>query len=293
MAKIHQKITKAVIPVAGLGTRFFPATKAIAKEMLPIVDKPCVQYLVEECVKSGIKEIIFVISKEKPSIKEHFQTNERLAKLLKEKNKKEDLETLKKIDKLAKFHYVFQDKPLGDGHAILCAKNLVKNEPFAVLFGDDIWDSKTPAILQLIQQYNKYHSPILALEKISKKDTKKYGIVDPKSTKGRTTELRNLVEKPDPKNSPSDLAITGKYIITPELLKALEQATSATHDKELRLIDGMRKFIKTSPIYGYEIEGTRFDTGDKLGYLKAITHFALKNSSLGKDFRKYLKSLDL
>jgi UTP--glucose-1-phosphate uridylyltransferase len=161
------------------------------------------------------------------------------------------------------------------------------------LFGDDIWDSKTPPILQLIQQYNKYHSPILALEKVPKADTKKYGIVDPKSKNGRASELKNLVEKPEPKKSPSDLAITGKYIITPELLKALEQATSATADKELRLIDGMRKFIKTQPIYGYEIEGTRFDTGDKLGYLKAVTHFALKNPQLGKDFRKYLKSLDL
>jgi len=293
MATNHKKITKAVIPVAGLGTRFFPATKAVAKEMLPIVDKPCVQYLVEECVKSGIKEIIFIISKEKPSIKKHFQTNEKLSKLLKEKNKKEELKTLKELDKLAKFYYVFQDKPLGDGHAILCAKKLVKNEPFAVLFGDDIWDSKTPAILQLIQQYNKYHSPILALEKIPKTDTKKYGIVDVKSTKGRLSELKNLIEKPDPKNSPSDLAVTGKYIITPELLKDLEKATSATTDKEIRLIDGMRKHIKTNPIYGYEIEGIRFDTGDKLGYLKAVTHFALKNPSLGKDFKTYIKSLDL
>lgn len=284
---------KAVIPVAGLGTRFFPATKAVSKEMLPIVDKPCIQYLVEEAVKSGIKEIIFVISKDKTAIKDHFSCSRKLKKLLLEKGKNKELEILQKIDRLAKFSYVYQEKPLGDGDAIMCAKKFIKNEPFAVLFGDDIWDCKKPALLQLIEQYNKYRSPILALEKIPKNETKNYGIVGIKSRKNRLMELNGLIEKPLPKNAPSDLAITGKYIITPELFTYLAKANSGTADKELRLIDGMRAFIKKHPIYGYEIEGRRFDTGSKFGYLKAVTHFALKDKSLGQSFRKHLRGLDL
>jgi UTP--glucose-1-phosphate uridylyltransferase len=287
------EITKAVIPVAGLGTRFFPATKAIPKEMLPIVDKPCIQYLVEEAVKSGIKEIIFVINKNKSSIKNHFETQKTLLNILKSKKKNEELATIKNIDKLAKFIYADQPKPLGDGHAILCAKKFIKNEPFAVLFGDDIWDSKTPALLQLIRQYNKYKSPIVALEKIPKNETQKYGIAGIKSKKGRLAKLKSFIEKPSPKLAPSDLAITGKYIVTPELLALLAKATSSSKDKELRLIDGLRTFIKNSPIYGYEIEGTRFDTGDKLGYLKAFTHFASKDKLLGQSYKKYIHSLDL
>ncbi|MFA7685772.1 MAG: UTP--glucose-1-phosphate uridylyltransferase [Candidatus Gracilibacteria bacterium] len=291
------KITKAIIPVAGLGTRFFPATKAIAKEMLPIVDKPCIQYLVEEAIASGIKEIIFVISKDKPSIQEHFKTSLKLSKILQERNKKEELNLLQKIDKMAKFSYVYQPKPLGDGHAILCAKKLIgKDEPFAVLFGDDIWDCKTPALLQLIKHFNKFKSPVIALEKIPKDKTYKYGIVgiqeDKSNPKGLHT-LKSFVEKPNPEKAPSNLAITGKYIVTPELFKYLSKAHSSTSDKELRLIDGMRSFIKDQPIYGCEIEGKRFDTGDKLGYLKAVTHFALKDKLLGASFKKHLQSLDL
>lgn len=288
-----QKVTKAIIPVAGLGTRFFPATKAITKEMLPIVDKPCIQYLVEEAVASGIKEIIFVISKDKPIIKDHFKTTSNLSKTLTERKKKDELNLIQKIDKLAKYSYVYQSKPLGDGHAILCAKKLIKNEPVAILFGDDIWDGKTPALLQLIKHFNKLQAPIIALEKIPKDQTDKYGIVGTKKDTNRLHTLANFVEKPSPQKAPSDLAITGKYIITPELLKHLSKATSHTKDKEIRLIDGMQSFIKKSPIYGYEIEGIRFDTGDKLGYLKAITNFALKDKLLGASYKKYLKGLDL
>jgi UTP--glucose-1-phosphate uridylyltransferase len=291
------KITKAIIPVAGLGTRFFPATKAIAKEMLPIVDKPCIQYLVEEAVASGIKEIIFVISKDKPSIQEHFKTTFKLSKILEERKKKEELSSLQKIDKLAKFSYVYQSKPLGDGHAILCAKKLIgKDESFAVLFGDDIWDCQTPALLQLIKHYNKLNSPIIALEKIPKDKTYKYGIVGIKEDKNNSKALHHLksfVEKPSPEKAPSNLAITGKYIVTPALFKELSKAKSHTKDAEIRLIDGMLSFIKNNDIYGYEIEGKRFDTGDKLGYLKAVTHFALKDKLLGASFKKHLQSLDL
>lgn len=270
-----QKITKAVIPAAGLGTRFFPITKAIPKEMLPIVDKPCIQYIVEEAVNSGIEEIIIITNDNKKTLKEYFSHSEYLKNNLLEKNEHNLLKEIEKIINLAKFVYVDQDKPLGDGHAILCAKQYLKNEPFAVLFGDDIYDGKTPALSQLITQYHKTKSPVIALQKIPKKDSQKYGMVAIKKKSGRLYELKNLIEKPLPASSPSNLAIIGKYIVTPELLEALEHA-KPNDKKELRLIDGMRNFIKKSSIYGYEVAGQRFDTGSKAGYLKAVMHFAKK-----------------
>jgi len=271
-------IKKVVIPVAGLGTRFFPITKSIPKEMLPIVDKPCIQYLVEEAINSGIKEIIFVTSQDKPSIKEYFSpVSQKLKKFLTEKSKIAELKELQRIEKMAKFSYVHQEKPLGDGHAILCAKKYIKNEPFAVLFGDDIYDSNPPALKQLLSEYYKTASPVIALEKIDKKDSKKYGMVGIKSKKGNIVEIKSLIEKPDPSSSPSNLAITGKYIVTPELLKDLEKSKSGTNDKEIRLIDGMRNHIKKNRIIGVEIKGLRFDTGNKEGYVKAVIHFASKN----------------
>lgn len=271
-----RKITKAIIPVAGLGTRFFPITKSIPKEMLPIVDKPCIQYVVEEAVASGIKEIIFVISKDKPAIKEYFSPNPKLEKTLKERGKLEELKKIKSVEKLAKFHFVYQTKPLGDGHAILFAKKFLKNEPALILFGDDIIDHKIPAARQLINEYNKSGSPIIALEKIAKKDSKKYGIAGIKSRKGRLIEVSELVEKPEPKNAPSDLAIIGKYIITPEVFKALDNSSSHTKDGEIRLIDGFKTYMTKSPknkVYGYEVEGQRFDTGNLAGYLGAVKKF--------------------
>lgn len=270
------KIRKAVIPAAGLGTRFFPIAKTIAKEMLPIVDKPCIQYLVEEAVKSGITEIIIITNKNKTMLKDYFSHSEYITSTLKEKKRHELLKEVEKIIKMAKFIYVDQPKPSGDGHAILCAKEHLKGEPFAVLFGDDIYDSKIPALKQLIKQYERTGAPVIALHKIDKKDSQKYGMVKVSKKQGRLNKLKDLVEKPLPKNTPSNLAIAGKYIVTPELMKALESA-SPGKDKELRLIDGMKKLIKNSPIYGYETEGKRFDTGDKLGYLKAVIHFAKKS----------------
>jgi len=282
-----KKIRKVIIPAAGLGTRFLPATKSLAKEMLPLVDKPCIQYLVEEAVASGITEIIIITADGKRSIKDHFNFSSRLYKHLKRNEKTEALKEVERIEKLAHFTYVKQSKPLGDGHAILCAKHLVKNEPFAVLFGDDIYDSKVPALKQLIEQYEKLKSPIIGLHKIDKKDCEKYGMVEA-DAKG---QISKLVEKPKKDKCPSNMAIIGKYIVTPELLKTLEKTKSTT--KELRLIDGMRKFVKHSPIFGHQIKGTRFDTGDKLGYLKAVVHFALKHKDLSADFKKYIRSLDL
>ena len=284
-------IKKVVIPAAGLGTRFLPATKSQPKEMLPIVDKPCIQYLVEEAVASGIKEIIIITGKGKNSIEDHFNHSFELHTHLKNKRKTKYLKEIERIERLAKFTYIRQPSPLGDGHAILCAKELIKDEPFAVLFGDDIYDSKTPALKQLITEYKKVKSPIIALHKINKKESDKYGIIEKESKKDSLYKLKNLTEKPSPDKAPSNLAISGKYIVTPELLKSLDQATPGK-DKEIRLIDGMRKFIKSSPIYGLEIEGQRFDTGDKLGYLKAMVHFGLKHPELNKSFKKFIKDLD-
>ncbi|MBI5753664.1 UTP--glucose-1-phosphate uridylyltransferase [Candidatus Peregrinibacteria bacterium] len=314
------KIRKAIIPAAGLGTRFLPATKSQPKEMLPIVDKPCIQYLVEEAVASGITEIIIITAEGKQSIEDYFDISPKLISHLEKNGKQKAIRELEKIEKMAKFSYVRQPKPLGDGHAILCAKEFVKNEPFAVLFGDDIYDSKTPAIAQLIKEYEKLGSPIIGLHKIGKKDSEKYGIVECEQEKAKNHihqlhKIKSLVEKPKPSKAPSNLAIIGKYIVTPELLKDLEKTVSlqteatgrgrrqsedlalpvrtqpSLQNKEIRLIDGMRKFIKHSPIYGYEISGARFDTGDKLGYLKAVTHFALKHKELSGEYLRFLKSI--
>ncbi|MFA6305214.1 MAG: UTP--glucose-1-phosphate uridylyltransferase [Candidatus Gracilibacteria bacterium] len=281
------QIKKAVILAAGLGTRFLPITKSIPKEMLPIVDKPCIQYLVEEAVASGIEEIVFVINDSKLSIKNYFSPKENEIKELKDRLKKTkkiaELKTIESIEHLAKFHYVIQKEPLGDGHAILCTKHLIKDETIAILFGDDIYDSKIPALSQLIKQYEKLKTPIIGLQKINKKDSKKYGIISPDTSKKlpkNLYEISSLVEKPDPKNAPSNLAIVGKYIITPHLLEALENSKSSTKDKELRLIDGMKNYLKQGQIHGLEIKGTRFDTGDKTGFLKATNHFASRRKDL-------------
>jgi len=227
------KIRKAVIPAAGLGTRFFPIAKTIAKEMLPIVDKPCIQYLVEEAVKSGITEIIIITNKNKAVLKDYFSHCEDLKNTLKEKNHHNLISEIDKIINMAKFVYVDQPKPHGDGHAILCAKEYLKGEPFAVLFGDDIYDSKVPALKQLMKQYGKTNSPVIALHKIDKKDSKKYGMIGFSKKQNRLYKIKSLVEKPLPKDAPSNLAIAGKYIVTPMLMKALENA-SPGKDKELR-----------------------------------------------------------
>ncbi|MFH1218762.1 MAG: sugar phosphate nucleotidyltransferase [Candidatus Peregrinibacteria bacterium] len=267
-------IKKAVILAAGLGTRFLPVTKSIPKEMLPIGTKPCIQYLVEEAIKSGIKEIIIVTNKNKPSIKEYFTSNTTLYKTLKTKKKNSELKQLKDLDKL-NIKFAYQPSQLGDGHAILCAKHLIAKEPIAVLFGDDIYDSTIPTLKQMLALYNKVKSPVIGLTRIQKKDSKKYGIIAPKNSKGKIHEIQALIEKPTPNNAPSNLAIVGKYIITPELLNSLSKTKSHTKDKELRLIDGMIALLKKGkPIFGLELSGKRFDTGEKNGYMEAVKHFA-------------------
>ncbi len=284
------KIRKAVFPAAGFGTRFLPVTKAQPKEMLPIVDKPVIQYLVEEAVAAGIEEIIILTGRGKRYIEDHFDYSYELEKTLVERGKSNLIKEVRKIAEMAKFVYVRQPRPLGDGHAILCAKEVIGNEPFAVLFGDDLVDSKVPAIKQLMDVYEKTGAPVMALEKIDKKNSKKYGIVDPKKRDGRLVEIKDLVEKPDPKSAPSDLAIIGKYILTPEVLEALERAEKGK-DGEIRLINAFQLLLGKTPLYGYEIEGRRYDTGDKLGFLEATIDYALKRKDVGPQLRKYIQGL--
>ena len=286
------KIRKAVFPAAGFGTRFLPVTKSQPKEMLPIVDKPVIQYLVEEAVASGIEEIIIVTGRGKRSIEDHFDYSFELEHTLVEKGKHSLLREVRSISKLAKFIYVRQPRPLGDGHAILCAKEVVGNEPFAILFGDDIVDSKVPALKQLIQVYEKTKSSVIALQKVPKNETENYGIIKPKQSDGRLHQIETLVEKPEPKKAPSNLGIIGKYVVTPEIIEALEKA-KPSHGGEIRLIDGFMQLNRQQKIYGLEVQGQRYDTGNKLGLIEATINFALQRKDLGPPLRKYLQSLDL
>lgn len=284
-------IKKAVLPAAGFGTRFLPATKAQPKEMLPIVDKPVIQYLVEEAVAAGIEEIIIVTGRGKRAIEDHFDFSFELEHNLVEKGKHQLLKEVRKISEMAKFIYVRQPQPLGDGHAILCAKEIVGNEPFAVLFGDDIVDSEIPAIQQLIQVYEKTQSCVIGLEQIPLSESIHYGMVRAKNREGRCVEVEHLVEKPKTEEAPSNLGIIGKYICTPEIFEALEQSASGTKDGEIRLIDGFRNLIQRQTLYGYEIEGKRYDCGSKLGLIQATLNWALKRDDLGPELKAYLGTL--
>jgi len=289
---MYKPIRKAVLPAAGFGTRFLPATKAQPKEMLPIVDKPVIQYLVEEAVASGIEEIIIITGSSKRAIEDHFDYNFELEYMLEKKGKTDLLKKVQDVRDLAKFVYVRQPMPRGDGDAIMRARDVVGDEPFAVLFGDDLVDNEIPALKQLINIYEKTGSSVIGLTKVPKQDVDKYGVVGTKSSNGRTHVIESLVEKPNQKDAPSDLAIIGKYIVTPEIFEALDKA-SASKDDEIRLIDGFRTLIHTQDIYGYEIEGKRYDTGDTLGFIKATLDFALKRKELSVDLKDYIRSLDL
>lgn len=289
---MNTPIRKAVLPAAGLGTRFLPATKAQPKEMLPIVDKPVIQYLVEEAVASGIEEIVIITGSSKRAIEDHFDYNFELEYLLEKKGKKELLKKVQDVRNLAKFVYIRQPMPRGDGDAILRARDVVGNEPFAVLFGDDLVDSKVPALKQLINVYEKTGSSVIGLNKVPMQDVDKYGVIAPKSSDGKVHTIKSLVEKPNPKDAPSDLAIIGKYIVTPEIFDALDKASESS-DGEIRLIDGFRTLIHLQDIYGYELEGKRYDTGDTFGFIRATLDFALKRKDLAGKLKDYIRSLDL
>jgi UTP--glucose-1-phosphate uridylyltransferase len=285
-------VRKAVFPAAGLGTRFLPATKAQPKEMLPLVDKPTIQYVVEEAVASGLAEIVLVTGRNKRAIEDHFDAAFELEYYLQDRGKTEELAQIKTISELATVSYVRQKEPLGLGHAILCARPLVGDEPFGVFLGDDIIVAETPCMRQLLDVYARYDGPVVAVMRISGEDIGRYGVIQPKHLGGNVYEVLDMVEKPAPKDAPSDLAIIGRYVLTPDLFPILAE-TPADARGEIQLTNGLRTLQKQRPIYAVEFEGQRYDTGDKLGFLKATVAFALARPDLRDEFRAYLKSLGL
>jgi UTP--glucose-1-phosphate uridylyltransferase len=285
-------IRKAVFPVAGLGTRFLPATKAQPKEMLPLVDKPIIQYGVEEALASGVDNIILVTGRGKNAIEDHFDVSVELETFLEARGKTELLAEIRKISNLINFSYVRQGEPLGLGHAVLVTRNLVGDEPFAVILGDDVIDANPPAVRQMIDVFNEMQGPVLAIERVPKSDVSAYGIIDGEEVKPGVYRIKDLVEKPPRDEAPSDLAIIGRYVLTPDIFPALE-ATASDRSGEIQLTNGLRRLLKERPIYGCRIDGVRHDTGNKLGFLKAVVYFALRRRDLADQFSDYLRGIDL
>ncbi len=287
------KIRKAVFTAAGLGTRLLPATKAQPKEMLPLVDKPIIQYVVEEAVASGIEQVIVVTGRNKRAIEDHFDIAFELEYYLNKKGDGDTLHEVRKVSELANtMTYIRQREPLGIGHAILVTKEIVGDEPFAVLFPDDIIEWSTPCLKQMIDVYQRYKCSVLAVQKVEPDAVSRYGIIAPKQIEQRVYQCLDLVEKPKQEEAPSNLGIVGRYILTPEIFESLEQ-TPPGKGGEIQITDGLRLLLRRQAIYGYEFEGVRYDTGTKLGYLKAAVEMALKRPDLGDEFRQYLKSLQL
>lgn len=286
-------IHTAIIPVAGLGTRFLPATKAQPKEMLAVVDKPVIQYIVEEVVAAGIRNIIFVTSHTKRAIEDHFDRNFELEYRLEQQKKIKELRQVSDIGKMARFAFVRQQKPRGDGDAILAAAPFLhENEPFAVLFGDDIIDAKVPGIGQMIEAYEQYGGSVLAVERVQKKYLSRYGVIGGKKIGNGILKVDKFVEKPAPEDAPSNLGVIGRYIVTPEILPLLHKVQNEiSKDKEIRLADAFIAAIKKGlPIFAKEIEGARYDTGSKLGFIVASVEFGLQHPEISKELRVYLKS---
>jgi UTP--glucose-1-phosphate uridylyltransferase len=290
--RVKKAITKAVFPAAGLGTRFLPATKAMPKEMLPLVDKPLIQYVVEEAVSSGIEEVVLVTGRGKRAIEDHFDVAFELEEELKAKGKHKMLSEIQRIADMVTFCYIRQKKALGLGHAVLTAKRVVGSDPFAVLLGDDVIDAATPVLRQMMNVYQRYPGTILAIQKVPRSQTGHYGIIDARRIENGVYLVKDLVEKPAPEEAPSNLAIIGRYILTPEIFGALEH-TKPGKGGEIQLTDGLRLLMEKQPLYAFEFEGTRYDAGDKLGFLKATVEFGLKNGEFGSEFRNYLKKLKL
>ena len=284
-----------MFPAAGLGTRFLPATKAQPKEMLPLVDKPIIQYGVEEAVASGIANIILVTGRGKNAIEDHFDVSVELETFLEARGKRSQLAEIRKISNLINFAYVRQGEPLGLGHAVLVARELVGDEPFAVILGDDVIDAEPPAMKQLIDVYQRVDGPVLAVERVPHDEISSYGVIDikPGAQLGAGVyEVRDLVEKPPHDEAPSDLAIIGRYVLTPDIFPALA-ATKSDRTGEIQLTNGLRALLKSRPIYACEVQGVRHDTGNKLGFLKAVVYFALRRPGLAEKFSAYLRSLDI
>ena len=287
---MQRKIRKAVIPAAGLGTRFLPATKAQPKEMLPIVDKPTLQYIIEEAVASGIEEILIITGRNKKSIEDHFDKSVELELELENKGKTELLEIVQNISNMINIHYIRQKEPRGLGDAIYCARHFIGDEPFAVMLGDDIVDNKVPCLKQLMDAYDEYRTTILGVQKVAKEDTNKYGIIDAKFIEDRVYKVKDLVEKPDSDKAPSNIAILGRYIITPEIFDILSDLPPGKGD-EIQLTDALKELSKKEAMYAYDFEGRRYDVGDKLGFLEATVDFALKRDELKDGFIDYLRDV--
>lgn len=286
---MKQRVRKAIIPAAGLGTRFLPATKSQPKEMLPIVDKPTLQYIIEEAIESGIEEILIVTGRSKKSIEDHFDRSVELELELEQKGKKEMLKMVQEISNMVNIHYIRQKEPKGLGHAIHCAKSFIGNEPFAVLLGDDIVDAKVPCLKQLINTYDEYKTTVLGVQEVAKEDTDKYGILDVKHIEDRVYKVKDMVEKPSVEEAPSNIAILGRYIITPEIFNILENQEPGKGG-EIQLTDALQTLATKEAIYAYNFEGRRYDVGDKLGFLEATVDFALKRPELRDEFMEFLKN---
>ncbi|MFN3325396.1 MAG: UTP--glucose-1-phosphate uridylyltransferase GalU [Bryobacteraceae bacterium] len=291
------KVRKAVFPAAGLGTRFLPATKAQPKEMLPLVDKPLIQYGVEEAIHSGVQNIIIVTGRGKTAIEDHFDVSFELEHMLESRNKKDLLATVRAVSDMIDVAYVRQKEALGLGHAVLRAKELVANEPFAVVLSDDVIEAEIPCMRQLLDVYEFYGASVVALMEVPRESISAYGVVDAEPVphnggRDRLFRVCNMVEKPKPEDAPSNLAIIGRYILTPEIFGSIESIEPGKGG-ELQLTDGLKHLLRNRPIYGLKFEGKRYDAGDKLGFLKATVEFALRRYDLGEAFREYLKSLKL
>ncbi len=289
------QVRKAVLPAAGLGTRFLPATKAQPKEMLPLVDKPLIQYVIEEAVGSGIQNVTIVTGRGKNAIEDHFDVSYELESVLAERGKDQELEEIRRISNMLDVSYVRQKQALGLGHAIKMARDVIGQEPFAVMLGDDIIDAEVPCLKQMMSLFEKLQSSIIATCAVPETEVSHYGIIRGYSLDGydgRVYRIEDVVEKPSRDEAPSNLAIIGRYILTPEIFDAIEN-TSAGSGGEIQITDAIRLLLEQQPVYAYMFEGKRYDAGDKLGFLKATVEFALKRDDLGGDFREYLRSLEL
>jgi UTP--glucose-1-phosphate uridylyltransferase len=289
---MSQKVRKAVFPAAGLGTRFLPATKASPKEMLPLVDKPLIQYVVEEAVASGIESIVIVTGRGKTAIEDHFDVSFELEKLLEERGKEAELKAMRAISEMARVSYVRQREALGLGHAVLQARDFVGDEPFTVMLSDDVIDSETPALKQLLDVYEKYNAPVLGTMQVSGEAISRFGVIDGEEVEDGVFKIKDMVEKPSFSEAPSDLAIIGRYVLTPDIFDELEKTRPGAIG-EIQITDAMRSLLKQRPFYALRFKGKRYDAGDKLGFLIATVELGLKHEELATEFREYLQSLKL
>ncbi len=289
---MNQTIRKAVFPAAGLGTRFLPATKASPKEMLPLVDKPLIQYSIEEATSSGIESVLIITGRDKSAIENHFDISFELEQLLREKGKTEMFEQVRAISEIARISYTRQKQALGLGHAIYQAKDFVGNEPFAALLADDVIDAEKPALRQMMDVFEKYNAPLVATMQVDGVAISRFGVIDADEVEPGVYKIKDMVEKPAFTDAPSDLAIIGRYIFTPDIFDAIENTVPGAGG-EIQITDAMRLLLKSRPFYAVKLDGTRHDAGDKLGFLIATVEYALKREDLGSDFRSYLQTLNL